>query len=99
MPLGGGKVQENCREYARQARERKLYRRPWGGPMVMGVGMDQIAGSAAPTSAAERIFALDVIRGFAVLGILLMNILGFGLSGGAYMYPIDIAGGNTGPNL
>jgi uncharacterized protein len=67
--------------------------------MVMGVGMDQIAGSAAPTRAAERILALDVIRGLAVLGILLMNILGFGLSGGAYMYPIDIAGGNTGPNL
>jgi uncharacterized protein len=61
--------------------------------------MDQSAGSAAPTSAAERIFALDTIRGFAVLGILLMNILGFGLSGPAYEFPIDIAGGNTGPNL
>jgi len=61
--------------------------------------MDQSAGAAAPTSAAERIFALDTIRGFAVLGILLMNILGFGLSGGAYAYPIEIVGGNTGPNL
>lgn len=57
------------------------------------------AASLAPTTAAERIFALDVIRGFAVLGILLMNILGFGLSGPAYEYPIDIAGGNTGWNL
>jgi uncharacterized protein len=67
--------------------------------MVMGVGMDQIAGSAAPTSAAERIFALDVIRGFAVLGILLMNILGFGMPSGAYMNAIAIEGGNTGWNL
>jgi uncharacterized protein len=57
------------------------------------------ATAAAPTSAAERIFALDAIRGFAVLGILLMNILGFGLSGPAYEWPIDIAGGNTGWNL
>jgi uncharacterized protein len=55
--------------------------------------------SLAPTTAAERIFALDVIRGFAVLGILLMNILGFGLSGPAYEYPIDIVGGDSGWNL
>jgi uncharacterized protein len=68
--------------------------------MVMGVGMEpQSTGSAAPTGAAERIFALDTIRGFAVLGILLMNILGFGLNGPAYEFPIDIAGGNTGWNL
>jgi uncharacterized protein len=52
-----------------------------------------------PTSAAERIFALDVIRGFAVLGILLMNILGFGLTGPAYTTPTALVGGNTGANL
>lgn len=33
----------------------------------------------APTRAAERIQALDTIRGIAVLGILLMNITAFGL--------------------
>jgi uncharacterized protein len=66
----------------------------------MGVGrMEAMAGSAAPTSAAERIFALDVIRGFAVLGILLMNILGFGQASSAYMNPVAIEGGNTGWNL
>jgi uncharacterized protein len=55
--------------------------------------------SPAPTSASERIFALDTIRGFAVLGILLMNILGFGLTGPAYTTPTALVGGNTGWNL
>ena len=33
----------------------------------------------APTPPAERIETLDVLRGFALHGILLMNILAFGL--------------------
>jgi uncharacterized protein len=55
--------------------------------------------SPAPTTASERIFALDTIRGFAVLGILLMNILGFGLTGPAYLHATAEVGGNTGWNL
>lgn len=35
----------------------------------------------------ERIHLLDVLRGFGVLGILLMNIIGFGLLSPAYSYP------------
>lgn len=35
---------------------------------------------AAPTSQQERILILDSLRGFAILGILLMNIPGFGLA-------------------
>jgi uncharacterized protein len=35
---------------------------------------------AAPTSQQERIIILDSLRGFAILGILLMNIPGFGLA-------------------
>ena len=50
---------------------------------------------AAP--AARRIEALDVVRGVALFGILLMNITGFGLPD-AYLNPVN-AGGATGANL
>lgn len=53
---------------------------------------------APPTSPSERIFALDVIRGFAVLGILLMNIVGFGLTGPAYTSATAEVGGADGLN-
>jgi len=55
--------------------------------------------TAAPTPPSERIFALDTIRGFAVLGILLMNILGFGLPWPGYATPTALVGGNEGLNL
>jgi len=51
-----------------------------------------------PVPAAERISALDVLRGCALLGILLMNILAFGLPVAAYLNP-TVAGGSSGPNL
>lgn len=61
---------------------------------------DATADSAlfAPVSAKERISSVDVIRGVALLGILLMNIISFGLPGQAYMDP-TVAGGATGANL
>ncbi len=34
--------------------------------------------TVAPVAAHERIITMDVLRGAAVLGILLMNILSFG---------------------
>ena len=43
--------------------------------------------AAAPTPPAERIETLDVLRGFALHGILLMNILAFGLPFQAYFDP------------
>jgi uncharacterized protein len=45
-----------------------------------------------------RYIELDALRGFAVMGILAMNIVGFALPGNAYMNP-DMAGGSTGADL
>lgn len=50
-----------------------------------------------PIDKKSRIFSLDVLRGIALLGILLMNINGFGLAA-AYNDP-TILGGDTGLNL
>jgi len=41
----------------------------------------------SPTSLSERIGSLDVLRGFAVLGILIMNIQSFSMIGAAYINP------------
>ena len=38
------------------------------------------------TSESARIQTLDILRGFALLGILLINILGFGLASSSYNY-------------
>ncbi len=40
-----------------------------------------------PTLESNRIQSLDVLRGFALLGILLLNIIGFGLLSSAYSNP------------
>lgn len=55
-------------------------------------------GQAAPTAAQERIAALDVTRGIALLGILLMNIVAMGLPYQATNTPTAI-GGAEGINL
>ncbi|MCA6074339.1 DUF418 domain-containing protein [Fulvivirga sedimenti] len=51
-----------------------------------------------PVLSADRISALDITRGIALFGILLMNITGFGLGPAAYWNPA-VAGGDTGWNL
>ena len=48
-----------------------------------------------PVSSAERYFAVDVLRGFALLGILAMNIVSFGWPWPAYGNPMR-GGGFTG---
>jgi uncharacterized protein len=44
----------------------------------------------APVSARDRIETLDVLRGFALLGILAMNIRAMAAPFGAYMYPYTL---------
>lgn len=51
-----------------------------------------------PVSKAERVQSLDVLRGVAVLGILMMNITAFGLVRQAYDNPL-VEGGAEGLNL
>ena len=51
----------------------------------------------APIAQSERIDSLDVLRGFALLGILLMNIVMFAMPFAAYFNPTaygDFTGGN-----
>ncbi|MCC6672647.1 MAG: DUF418 domain-containing protein [Planctomycetes bacterium] len=54
--------------------------------------------AAGPVAEAERIVALDVVRGLAVLGILVMNVVEFGLPLTAYDNPA-YAGGHRGADL
>jgi uncharacterized protein len=49
-------------------------------------------------AAAERHLSIDAVRGFAVLGILLMNIVGMGLPAFAYLDP-TYAGWSSGADL
>ncbi len=51
----------------------------------------------APTRSSERIVAIDILRGFALLGILIMNIQGFAMPAAAYSNPTvygDLSGAN-----
>jgi uncharacterized protein len=50
-----------------------------------------------PVAANERIAAVDVLRGFALLGILAMNIVAFAWPGAAYDNPTR-GGGFSGPD-
>jgi uncharacterized protein len=53
---------------------------------------------AAAITAPDRITGLDVTRGFAVMGILAMNIVAFAMPENAYVTP-RAWGGDTGPDL
>ena len=50
-----------------------------------------------PVAERERVASIDVLRGFALLGILLINITGFSLPIDAMHDPVP-AGGDSGAN-
>ena len=51
----------------------------------------------SPVTAGERIEAIDTLRGFALLGILVMNVTGMAFPFAAYFNP-TVYGGSTGWN-
>src|SRR5579862_6825261 len=67
-------------------------------PAPAAAALDAEPATLSPVRFEERISALDTIRGFSLLGILLMNIGMFGLPASAYYFPLS-AGGATGVNL
>ena len=44
--------------------------------------------AAQPVVGSDRIQSLDILRGFAILGILIMNIQSFSMPGAAYLNPM-----------
>ena len=57
--------------------------------------MDVVAcapANAGPVLQSDRIASIDVLRGWAVLGILVMNIQFFAMPGAAYMNPLALGG-------
>lgn len=57
----------------------------------------EVPGDVAAVPPPDRLIALDVVRGVAVLGILAMNIVSIGLPGAARLNPF-VAGGFDGAN-
>ena len=57
--------------------------------------MSEVSKASAPVSASARIASLDILRGFALLGILLVNILGFGMASIGYFHPFVGLGKNA----
>jgi uncharacterized protein len=68
-------------------------------PVQEGAALTTSSAQALPVQASERIAYLDVLRGFALAGILFMNIRGFGMIFAAYgnpaiydwLSPLDLA--------
>jgi len=54
--------------------------------------------SFGPATGSDRIESIDVLRGVALLGILLMNIIDFGLPAAAYLNPV-VDNATSGANL
>ncbi len=59
---------------------------------------EEAAPRAEPVAANERVAAVDLLRGFALLGILAMNIVSFAWPGAAYGNPMR-GGGFAAPSI
>ncbi len=58
-----------------------------GGAQPLGEASPPPPSDPKPVAEADRVESLDVLRGFALLGILPLNILGFGMHSAAYFNP------------
>lgn len=67
-------------------------------PGAKNLGALPTDGVAEPVTGPERIIAIDVLRGVAILGILIMNIYAFSMPFAAYMNPL-LMGGTEPHNL
>ena len=65
--------------------------------MAVSATSDETSILSGPVGPSERIVSIDVLRGFAVLGILAMNVQSFSMIGAAYLNPYaygDLSGVN-----
>jgi len=56
--------------------------------------MESTVSTDAPVATSARIESLDILRGIALLGVLLLNILGFGMASAGYFHPLVGLGKN-----
>ncbi len=66
------------------------------GTVAADGGVPAVTGG--PVGAKDRIETLDFVRGIAVMGILVANIVGFGQPFSAYLYPTAWLGGSGDPD-
>ena len=70
---------------------------PWNQSAAVSVAGPRAETAPQPVAEKERIVSIDALRGFALLGILYMNIQAFSMVSAAYMNPTaygDLRGAN-----